>query len=136
MLEVANSGDVKAHCFEQNAEKIDFRENNFDLVMTTFALHEKSNESARKILNEMIRVSKKGGHLMIVDYAIPKSKLNISRKMVDLIEYMAGDEHYGFYKKYTQSGGLHHLAKELPLKEIKTTKALSGNVEIKLMELI
>ena len=78
MLEVAKSGEVKAHCLEQNAENIDFRENSFDLVMTTFALHEKSNESARKILNEMIRVSQKNGHLMIVDYALPKRKLNIS----------------------------------------------------------
>lgn len=136
MLEVAKSGNVKAHCLEQNAENIDFRENNFDLVMTTFALHEKSNESARNILDEMIRVSKIGGHLMIVDYALPKSNLNISRKVVDVIEYMAGGEHYGFYKKYTQSGGLNYLLKELPLKEIKTIKALSGNVEIKLMELI
>lgn len=134
MLDVANSSD--AHCLEQNAESIEFDENTFDLVMTTFALHEKSNESARMILDEMIRVSKKGGHLMIVDYAIPKSKLNISRKVVDFIEYLAGDEHYGFYKEYTQSGGLNYLLKGLPLKEIKTIKALSGNVEIKLMELI
>lgn len=136
MLEVAKSGNIKAHCLEQNAEDIDFRENSFDLVMTTFALHEKSNESASRILNEMIRVSNKNGHLMLVDYAIPKKKLNISRKMVDFIEYMAGDEHYGFYKKYIQSGGLNHLLIGLPLKELKTIRALSGNVEIKLMELI
>ncbi len=134
MLEVANSGD--AHCLEQNAESIEFKENTFDMVMTTFALHEKSNESARKILDEMIRVSKKGGHLMIVDYSLPKNRLNISRKVVDFIEYLAGKEHYGYYKKYTQSGGLNYLLKELPLKEIKTIKALSGNVDIKLMELI
>jgi len=134
MLEVAKSGDT--HCLEQNAESIEFNENTFDMVMTTFALHEKSNESARKILNEMIRVSKKGGHLMIVDYALPKSVFNISRKAVDFIEYLAGKEHYDFYKKYTQSGGLNYLLKELPLKEVKTIKALSGNVEIKLMELI
>jgi len=136
MLEVAKTGDVKANCLEQNAEDIDFREDSFDLVMTTFALHEKSNESGRKILDEMIRVCKKNGHLMIVDYALPKGKLSISRKFVDLVEYIAGEEHYGYYKEYSQSGGLDYLLKGLPLNGIKTIKALSGNVEIKLMELI
>ena len=73
MLEIAESGKIKANCFEQDAENINFSNESFDMTMTTFALHEKSNSSAKLILNEMIRLTSKNGHLIIVDFSINRN---------------------------------------------------------------
>ena len=58
MLNVAKSGKMKAECYEQDAENIDFSDKSFDMVTTTFALHEKSVESAKLILKRNDSINK------------------------------------------------------------------------------
>ncbi len=134
MLEVAKSARV--NCFEQNAEGMNFDNDSYDLVMTSFALHEKSHESAAMIIKEMLRVCKPGGHILLADYSLPRYKFDPSRKVVNYIEYIAGEEHYGFYKAYLHSGGLDHLVEPHKLREVQRWKSLMGNVEIRLLQLI
>ena len=119
MLEVAELGRFKANCLEQDAENIDFNNESFDMTMTAFALHEKSKSSAHKILNEMLRLTKVGGHIIIVDFEISDKTFFLSRKGINFIESNAGEEHYKHFLEYNQFGGLDTLLSGLPLKEIE-----------------
>jgi len=134
MLEVAESGKIKVKCFEQDAEKINFSNESFDMTMTTFALHEKSNSSAKIILNEMIRLTKINGHLIIVDFSIDSNTFFLARKGIELIESHAGDDHYKHYKEYVADNGLDTLLKGSPLKEIENHYFAFKGVVLKVLE--
>ncbi|NHZ85385.1 MAG: methyltransferase domain-containing protein [Planctomycetia bacterium] len=133
MLKVAKSGKIKANCSEQDAENINFNDESFDMTMTTFALHEKSNSSAKKILNEMIRLTKKNGHLIIVDFSINKNTLSFARKGISFIESRAGDDHFKYYSDYVSSNGLDTLLKGSPLKEIEKYYFAFNGVVLKVL---
>lgn len=136
MLEVAESGKIKVKCFEQDAENINFSNESFDMTMTTFALHEKSHSSAKKILNEMIRLTKKNGHLIIVDFSINDRTSYIAKKGISFIESRAGDDHYINYKDYITSNGLDTLLDNLPVKEIEKYYFALNGVVLKVLQKI
>lgn len=54
-----------------------FNDGDFDLVFTVGVLHHLNQEQCKKMLYEMRRVSKVGGHILIVDGIIPTNRLNI-----------------------------------------------------------
>ncbi|MCJ7801210.1 MAG: class I SAM-dependent methyltransferase [Candidatus Marinimicrobia bacterium] len=134
MLNIAKTGKLKVDCQEQDAENINFNDESFDMTMTTFALHEKSNSSAKKIINEMIRLTKKNGHLIIVDFSIDDRTSFVSRKGIKFIESRAGDDHYKHYKEYIAYSGLNHLLDRLPLKEIEKHYFALNGVVLKLLQ--
>jgi len=136
MLEIAESGNIKINCYEQDAENINFSNESFDMTMTTFALHEKSNSSAKKILNEMIRLTKINGHLIIVDFSIDDRTSFLSRKGINFIESRAGNDHYKHYKEYVADNGLNALLKGLPLKEIENHYFAFNGVVLKVLQKI
>jgi len=136
MLEVAESGKTKVKCFEQDAENINFNNESFDMTMTTFALHEKSNSSAKNILNEMIRLTKINGHLIIVDFSIDSNTFFLARKGIEFIESSAGDDHYKHFKKYVADNGLDTLLEGLPLEEIENHYFALNGVVLKLLQKI
>ncbi len=136
MLEIAESGNIKVNCYEQDAEKINFSNESFDMTMTTFALHEKSNSSAKKILNEMIRLTKINGHLIIVDFSIDDKTSFLSRKGINFIESRASSDHYKHYKEYVADNGLNALLNGLPLKEIENHYFALNSVVLKVLQKI
>jgi len=82
MLKVANKknkyGNVK---FEVgDATNLPFEENSFDISCMSFALHDMPLTIREKALKEMVRVTKTGGMIVIVDYALPKE--NIGRFLI------------------------------------------------------
>ena len=136
MLEIAESGKTKVSCFEQDAENINFNDESFDLTTTTFALHEKSDSSAKKILDEMIRLTKKNGHLIIVDFSITKNTFFLARKGISFIESQAGDDHYINYRSYLKNGGLDSLLSGLPLKDLENHYFALNGVVLKVLQRI
>ena len=136
MLNVAKSGKIKAECYEQDAENIDFSDKSFDMVTTTFALHEKSVESAKLILKEMIRLTKINGDIIIVDFSIDEKTAYLSKKGIIFIESMAGEEHYDNFKDYNKVGGLDYLLDGLPLKEIEHHDFALNGVALKVLRKI
>lgn len=133
MLEIAESGNIKANCFEQDAENINFSDESFDMTMTTFALHEKSNSSAKMILNEMIRLTKQNGHIIIVDFSINDQTSNIAKKGISFIEAHAGDDHFKHYREYVASNGLDTLLEGSQLKEIEKHYFVFNGVVLKVL---
>ncbi len=117
MLSIAQKGEVKANCKHQDAAKMDYEDTKFQLVMTAFALHEKDHDTARKIVEEMVRVTAKGGDILIVDYELSEKTSALSKLLIYFIEWLAGGEHYKNFRSYIKKGGLPELLSGIPLTE-------------------
>lgn len=96
MLKVAKHID----CYEQDARDIQFPDNSFDLVMIQLALHEKSFEDQKMIIDEASRITRNNGHLLIVDYEINEKTKSSSRYIINAIEFLAGKEHFRNFREY------------------------------------
>ena len=119
MLVVAQKGPVEADCIHGDATEIAYGDRSFDLAMTTFALHEKSYESARKIIEEMVRLTAEGGDMIIVDYELSDQTSRLYKMLIYLIEWIAGGEHHRNFKAYLEYGGLSDLLDGMPLEEVR-----------------
>jgi len=119
MLEVSKKGKHRADCIKQDATQMHYEDDKFDLAMTAFALHEKDHSSARKIVEEMVRVTKEGGNILIVDYELSEKTSPFSKWMIYFIEWIAGGEHYRNFKSYIRKGGLPELLSGIELREIE-----------------
>jgi len=117
MLSVAGKGEYKANCIHQDATQMHYENMKFDLVMTAFSLHEKSHTSARKIVEEMVRVTSEGGDILIVDYELSEKTSTLSKILIYFIEWLAGGEHYRNFKAYIKTGGLPELLSSITLTE-------------------
>jgi demethylmenaquinone methyltransferase/2-methoxy-6-polyprenyl-1,4-benzoquinol methylase len=119
MLSVAGKGEHKANCIHQDATQMQYENAKFDLVMTAFSLHEKNHASARKIVEEMVRVTSEGGDILIVDYELSEKTSALSKMLIYFIEWLAGGEHYRNFKSYIKKGGLHELLSGITLTEVR-----------------
>lgn len=134
MLRVAGKGLHAVNCSKEDAEAMSFENNSFDLVMTTFALHDKTTQSALSILKEMMRITKIEGHIIIVDFNIEDSVPVISRKVCTFIESLAGGEHYLNYKNYCKNGGIDYLINNLKLIGIERASTDKRAVTIRVLK--
>jgi len=77
MLEVAKRKNTYDNLVFENADatKLRFENGVFDVCSISFALHDMPEGIRKKVLKEMIRVTKPEGVIMIVDYALPESGL-------------------------------------------------------------
>jgi len=119
MLKVAWTGEYRADCMKQDATEMGYEDAKFDLVMTAFALHEKKHDSARKIVEEMVRVTKEGGDILIVDYELSEKTSLFSKWMIYFIEWFAGGKHYRNFRAYIEKGGLPELLSGIELYELE-----------------
>lgn len=58
-----------------DATNIPFEDSEFDVSCVSFALHDIPLTIREKVLEEMVRVTKPKGIIVIVDYALPKSRI-------------------------------------------------------------
>ncbi|WP_295420473.1 class I SAM-dependent methyltransferase [Sulfurovum sp.] len=119
MLSVAGKGAHKADCIHQDAAQMHYKDASFDLVMTAFALHEKEHDTARRIVEEMVRVTAEGGDMLIVDYELSEKTSPLSNMFIYFIEWVAGGEHYRNFRSYIKKGGLPALLSGIALTEIE-----------------
>lgn len=71
----AMSAGKRVHFSQQNAETLDFPDNSFDVVTSSYLLHELPVRSTQKILKEIHRILKPGG-LMIHFELAPQSEVD------------------------------------------------------------
>lgn len=86
----------------------------FDFAILTYVIHEVNEEERINLLNEIALVSDK---IIIGDYLVPKPK-GFRSYLSEVIEFIAGAEHYRNYKSYVTNGGIYHLANNAGLKII------------------
>lgn len=77
MLKVANKKNEHGHVrFEAaDATNLPFENSSFDVTCVSFALHDMPLTVRARALKEMVRVTRPTGLIVIVDYALPKSKV-------------------------------------------------------------
>ena len=100
MLEIArkNNKDGFVKFETADATHLRFETNSFDVACVSFALHDMPPNIREKVLQEMVRVTKPNGIIVIVDYDLPSNK--ISRALIyHFITLYEGE----YYKKFIVS---------------------------------
>jgi len=83
----------------------EFKKDEFDVAVTTMAIHQFDAELAVKILSEMKRIASK---VVIVDYNHPMPK-GFSRSLAYGIERIAGGDHYRNFAVYMKKEGMSYF---------------------------
>jgi SAM-dependent methyltransferase len=110
-------------------DKISFQHNNlskiinngnvhFNFAILTYVIHEINAEERVNLLTDIAQVSDK---IIVGDYLIPRPN-GIGSFLSELIEFVAGREHYKNYKSYMANGGVYDLADKAGLKIIDEIK--------------
>ncbi len=74
----------------------------FDYAIITYVLHEVNPNERLNLLNDIFSVAKK---IIIGDYLIPQPK-GLWKMLNEVVEFLAGSEHYNYFKDYQKNGGL------------------------------
>ena len=133
MLKIANRGAIAGKCLLGNAECLSFEDNHFDMTMISFALHEKEPKTAVSVVQEMIRVTKKNGHIILVDFSLGPSVPMPARAVVVFLERLAGREHFRNFRAYCNSDGLDSFIGEEFLDDVERYTAFFGAFTIRVL---
>jgi demethylmenaquinone methyltransferase/2-methoxy-6-polyprenyl-1,4-benzoquinol methylase len=132
MLKVCRKANPAGDCLLQDATDMAFQHHCFDLVTVSFALHETEWESAEKILQEIHRVLKPSGHLLVVDYTDFRETPFYVRQTIRMIEFMAGRRHFGNFRTYHRTGGLNTLIDKEKFCTVASTHHASRSIALQL----
>jgi SAM-dependent methyltransferase len=92
--------------------------NHFDFAILTYVIHEVNKEERVDLLRQVAGIAKK---IIIGDYVVPKPK-GFPGFLSELIEFVAGIEHYRNYKTYMSDGGVSYLADKAGLRIVAENK--------------
>ena len=134
MLHQCRQANPAATCLLQDGTAMAFQQASFDLVMISFALHECEWSVAADMLNEIYRVLKPGGRLLIVDYADLKQTRGYVGLAICTIEFLAGRRHYRNFRRYLHNGGLPALIDSHRFSLLKSHNRSSGSIALQLLE--
>lgn len=85
---------------------------NFDYAVMTYVIHEVNPEERIDLLLQMSKIADK---IIIGDYMVPVKK-GFWNMLNEVVEYLAGSEHYRNYRHFNANNGLEGLAKKASLK--------------------
>ncbi len=127
MLEIAKTDTCPMKIYNEDATKTSLENNSFDIIIISFAIHEKDRNMQKKLLTEAHRLLKKDGLLLIVDFVFDNKTTKLAKIGIRLIEKMAGKEHYNNFKNYIKNNGLADLIEQDMFKLLKSVrKAMNG----------
>jgi demethylmenaquinone methyltransferase/2-methoxy-6-polyprenyl-1,4-benzoquinol methylase len=136
MLEIAKRDDSPIKIYNEDATKTSFDNASFDVVIISFAIHEKDRNTQQALINEAYRIIKKDGFMLVVDYVFDNKTTKFGRILISMIERIAGREHYRNFKSYIQNKGLLSLIKKDKLELIKYNRILFRTVTISIYQKI
>ena len=126
MLSIArNKLNSQAELLLGNAAKMEYSNETFDLIIGMLTLHEMSQNVRSNVLCEMIRVLKREGRILIIDFhpgSIQFPKGWMYKAVIYFFELMAGLEHFRNFRKFMAINGILGL--------IETRKLTMENVKI------
>jgi ubiquinone/menaquinone biosynthesis C-methylase UbiE len=137
MLDVARQrlGDSAQLDFG-DASQMPYDDDHFDLVLTMLTLHEMAPPARLSVLNEIKRVLKKDGRLLLIDYHPgPYQPIQgwVAKVIIFFAEVAAGREHYRNYRQFMASKGLANLISLNGLKVEKESILAGGNFAVDLV---
>ena len=130
MLEIAKRNNSSIKIYNEDAIKTSFNNASFDVVIISFAIHEKNRNTQQALINEAYRIIKKDGFMLVVDYVFDNKTTKLGRIAINIIEGIAGGEHYINFKNYIQNDGLLSLIEKDKFKLIKYNRMSFGAVTI------
>ena len=130
MLEIAKRSNSSIKIYNENAIKTSFNNASFDVVIISFAIHEKDRNTQQALIDEAYRIIKKDGFMLVVDYVFDNKTTKFGRTVINIIERIAGGEHYINFKSYIQNDGLLSLIEKDKFKLIKYNRMSFGAVTI------
>ena len=103
---------------QADAAQLPFEDLSFDAACISFALHEMPASVRDWVLAEMVRVTKPGARIIIVDYRLPSSR--IARWLVFHIERVYEGRHYAHFMAadlvaLLESAGIHVMEQQSAL---------------------
>jgi len=134
MLKIAKRGNSSIKIYKEDATKTNFDNAWFDIVILSFAIHEKDRNTQQALMNEAYRIIKKDGLMLVVDYVFDNKTTKFGKILVSIIERIAGGEHDRNFKNYIQNKGLLSLIKKDKFKLIKYNRMSSGAVTISIYQ--
>jgi ubiquinone/menaquinone biosynthesis C-methylase UbiE len=108
-----------------DAAALPFPDGAFDFASISLALHDKDPDLRSRIVKEMMRVVKKDGFLVLIDYNVPLPR-HIWAASARTIERLVGGAHYAGFKQYLASGGITPLLAQHGLPEERRVYFKSG----------
>ena len=136
MLEIAKRSDSSIKIYNEDATKTSFNDASFDVVIISFAIHEKDRNTQQALIDEAYRIIKKDGFMLVVDYVFDNKTTKFGRIVISIIERIAGREHYINFKSYIQNDGLLSLIEKDKFKLIKYNRMSFGAVTISIYQKI
>jgi len=136
MLEIAKRNNSSIKIYNEDAIKTSFNNASFDVVIISFAIHEKNRNTQQALINEAYRIIKKDGFMLVVDYVFDNKTTKLGRIAINIIEGIAGGEHYINFKNYIQNDGLLSLIEKDKFKLIKYNRMSFGAVTISIYQKI
>ncbi|HDP36503.1 MAG TPA: class I SAM-dependent methyltransferase [Candidatus Atribacteria bacterium] len=136
MLEIAKRSDSFIKIYKEDATKTSFDNALFDVVIISFAIHEKDRNAQQALIDEAYRIIKKDGFMLVVDYAFDNKTTKFGQILIRLIEKIAGGEHDRNFKNYIQNKGLSSLIKKDKFKLVKCNRMSFGAVTISIYQKI
>ena len=114
----------KISFLHSNLANLISQNHHYDYAVMTYVIHEVNPEERVSLLQEMGQIADK---IIIGDYLVPVEK-GFWNILNEVVEYLAGKEHYTNYKHFAANDGLKKLAKDAGLEiisEIKNKPATS-----------
>jgi ubiquinone/menaquinone biosynthesis C-methylase UbiE len=119
-----------------DATDMPYEDNKFDLVISMLSLHEMPPETRSAVLDEIKRVLKNDGRILLIDFHPgPYQPLQgwISKLIIFFSELVAGREHFKNYRQFIATKGLSSLATHGKLEVEKQTVLAGGTFAVVLV---
>jgi ubiquinone/menaquinone biosynthesis C-methylase UbiE len=101
-----------------SAGRLPYRDDSFDLVLTSFTLHELPFEVRAAVIAEMARVVRPSGRIRLIDFRSPpyhSLRERADSVIIYIYERMAGGEHFRNGRDFLRRGGIQGLVFRSPL---------------------
>jgi ubiquinone/menaquinone biosynthesis C-methylase UbiE len=138
MLEIAKKRlDGEAELYLGSAAEMPYPDDSFDLIVSMLVLHEMDHTVRLAVLEEMKRVLKPDGRILLIDFnpGKPASFKGWRTKVtIFFSEIAAGRAHYRNYRHFMSINGLDHLAAAAALTEVKQKTVAGGPLKLALLE--
>jgi len=119
-----------------DASCMPYSDDDFDLILAMFTLHEMPFHVRPEVISEMKRVLKPHGRLLLVDYRIGPIAFPLgwlAKGIAYTFERLAGSEHFKNYRDFVGRNGLPPLFATQPLFVKRQATAGRGNIALYLL---
>ena len=116
-----------------DANEMPYEDDKFDLVISMLSLHEMSPDTRSEVLNEIKRVLKSEGRLLLIDfYPGPYEPLQgwVSKIVIFLSELAAGREHFKNYRQFMAIRGIAPLLSQHQMETEKQSILAGGTFAV------